>query len=123
LRNGEWVSTVKFTWILGWVRRLEGEHSAQQLDQLVFQWRNQLLHAPGQPHAPHLCHKYKSRAVTWHTVPKRRSGVKVKYSGKLLPCIRYYEGVKSVNASFKTLNTVHTGAVARNIGCKDWQSM
>ncbi|KAK3076673.1 hypothetical protein LTS18_012366 [Coniosporium uncinatum] len=121
LRNGQWVSTVKFSWILGWVRRLEGEDSAQQLDQLVFHWRNQLLRADRSP-SPCSYRNYKPREVTWHTVPRRRSGVKVRYSGKLLPCIRYHEGVKSVYASFKTLDAEHTGAVARNIGWKDWQA-
>lgn len=40
LQAGEWVSTVRFTWILPYVRRLEGEDVADMLDQMTFKWRS-----------------------------------------------------------------------------------
>lgn len=40
LQAGTWVSTMRFTWILSYVRRLEGDDVADVLDQMTFNWRN-----------------------------------------------------------------------------------
>lgn len=39
LQQGEWVSTVKFSWILELVRTHEGHHVADLLDKVTFDWR------------------------------------------------------------------------------------
>ncbi|MCJ1248470.1 hypothetical protein MMC30_005688 [Trapelia coarctata] len=41
LEAGMWVSTVRFNYIIGMVRGLEGEAVAQELDRVVFEWREQ----------------------------------------------------------------------------------
>ncbi|KAJ9647122.1 hypothetical protein H2201_003451 [Coniosporium apollinis] len=43
LREDQWVSTVKFTWILRQVREVEGDAVADQLDALVYQLRGQSI--------------------------------------------------------------------------------
>jgi len=41
LEAGMWVSTVRFNYVMGMVRGLEGEAIAQELDRVVFEWRSQ----------------------------------------------------------------------------------
>lgn len=43
LQEDQWVSTVKFTWILRQVREVEGDAVADQLDALVYQLRGQFI--------------------------------------------------------------------------------
>lgn len=43
LQAGKWVSTVRFTWILGLVRKTEGEEVADKLDRMVWEWRGEVL--------------------------------------------------------------------------------
>lgn len=42
LQAGLWVSTIKFRWILHWVRILEGEDVAQRLDELAYALRERV---------------------------------------------------------------------------------
>ncbi|GAB7356138.1 hypothetical protein MBLNU459_g6734t1 [Dothideomycetes sp. NU459] len=51
LQAGEWVSTARFTWILPYVRRLEGDDVADTLDQVTFQWRDENMRGRLQPHS------------------------------------------------------------------------
>ena len=43
LQDVTWVSTVKLQWILGLVRRVEGDEVADQIDMVVYQWRGMVL--------------------------------------------------------------------------------
>lgn len=43
LQEGQWVSTVRFLRILKIVRAVEGERVADELDRMVFEWRNKVL--------------------------------------------------------------------------------
>ena len=40
LQEGNWVSTVKFVWILDYVKKYEGTHVAGLLDKIAFEWRS-----------------------------------------------------------------------------------
>lgn len=42
LERGEWIGTERFLWILEMVRKLEGEETAQRLDQVTFKWRERV---------------------------------------------------------------------------------
>lgn len=83
LQASAWVSTVRFDYILEFVRELEGKQVADQIDQLVFVWRNKvcLENARGikffnkraaetvagniRWHAPHGSIRWKRRTALW----------------------------------------------------------
>ncbi|KAL2356278.1 hypothetical protein BJ546DRAFT_597511 [Cryomyces antarcticus] len=43
LQEGQWVSTVKCQWILCFVKTLEGEEIAEQMDRVVWTWRGRVI--------------------------------------------------------------------------------
>lgn len=43
LKAGQWVSTMKLRWILALVKDIEGEETARELDETVYEWRGQVV--------------------------------------------------------------------------------
>lgn len=45
LKGGRWVSTMKLRWVLALVKDIEGEETAIELDETVYEWRGQVVRA------------------------------------------------------------------------------
>lgn len=45
LKAGQWVSTMKLRWILALVKDIEGEETAREIDETVYEWRGQVVRA------------------------------------------------------------------------------
>ena len=43
LQEGQWVSTMRLTWILNLVRKSEGDQVADQIDRVIYDWRGKVI--------------------------------------------------------------------------------